>query len=99
MQEGETPRREMIENTAFSDEDSVVSFVDSMDRALHFDLRSGDNAPVDLERIVRTGHDLVEVYDLVFGLTYLEPYHALQYPGPALDTLPPSAQGTRLLIL
>lgn len=98
VQEGETTLREMIENTAFSDEDSVVSFVDSMDRALHFDLRSGDNAPVDLERIVRTGHDLVEVYDLVFGLTYLEPYHALQYQGTALDQLSPGEKGTLLLM-
>jgi ABC-type lipoprotein export system ATPase subunit len=90
--------RAMIDGTSFSSADSVLDFVDEMDSALHFDLRSETRPAVDPEKSVRTGHSLDEVYDLIFGLSYLEPHYMLRYSGVPIDRLSPGEKGTLLLM-
>lgn len=90
--------RNALDSADFSDAESTLAFVDLLDRALHFDLRSEGNPPVEPESALRTGRSLEEVYDLIFGLSYLEPYYMLRYSGVPIDRLSPGEKGTLLLM-
>lgn len=89
---------DLVKKTDFTDSDAVLSFVDELDRAIHNDLRSTPPEPVDPFKAIRTGHSLEAVYDLMFGLDYLEPVYALEYSGVPLDRLSPGEKGTLLLM-
>ena len=98
LDEGSEMLRSLVSSTDFSSADEVVAFVVKLDTALHEDLRSMPPTNVDPERAVRSGHTIEEIYDLVFGLAYLEPYHSLRYQGISIDRLSPGEKGTLLLV-
>jgi AAA domain, putative AbiEii toxin, Type IV TA system len=89
---------ELIRKTDFSGEDDVVGFALEVDRAIHYDLRATPPKEVDPDRSILKGHKLESLYDLVFGLTFLEPYYILQSRGMPLDRLSPGQKGTLLLL-
>ncbi|MBA3430455.1 MAG: hypothetical protein H0U16_03105, partial [Actinobacteria bacterium] len=97
VDEGSAVFREMIRKTDFNDADRVVAFTNEVDLAVHQDQR-GRPQPVDVDRAIRSAHSLEELYDLVFGLSYLEPYYLLASEGIAIDRLSPGQKGTLLLM-
>lgn len=96
--EGAAAVRELLLATDFDDSDSVLAFVGSIDRAIHEDLRSKEPVPIDPERAVRSGYRLEELYDLIFGLSYLSPKYLLQYSGTPIEELSPGEKGTLLVM-
>ena len=98
VEEGSEVLRERVAATDFSDAESVVSFANAICDALHQDQRSTPATSVDAERAVRVGHTIENVYDLLFGLSYLEPHHSLRYQGLQIDQLSPGEKGTLLLM-
>lgn len=98
IDEGAQRLADLIEETDFGDPAGVEAFLDKIDNALHEDVRMMPPTPVDIGRAIRTGHSVEELYDLVFGLTYLEPYYQLQYSGTSIDQLSPGEKGTLLLM-
>lgn len=52
----------------------------------------------DPDRLIRKGRSVEELYDLLFGLSDLEPYFLLMYRGVAIDELSPGEKGTLLLV-
>jgi ABC-type lipoprotein export system ATPase subunit len=97
VDEGASALREMLRRTDLNDTDSVIAFANEIDSALHQDRRR-DPQPVDVDRAIRSAHSLEELYDLVFGLSYLEPYYHLASEGVAIDRLSPGQKGTLLLM-
>lgn len=61
-------------------------------------MRTDVVVPVEIERCLRTGYELEELYDLIFGLAYLEPHYSLRYKDLELDQLSPGEKGTLLLM-
>jgi ABC-type lipoprotein export system ATPase subunit len=98
IEDGSEELHSRMSSTDFSSSDDVEAFVEDLDRALHEDRRAKPATRIDPERAVRTGHSLEEIYDLVFGLSYLEPHHSLRYQGVSIDQLSPGEKGTLLLM-
>jgi len=98
VDQGAASLRRMIEETNFGDVDSVLSFAVELEKALHVDVRQEPPESVEVERAIRTGHSVVALYDLIFGLAYLEPFYQLQYSGTPIDQLSPGDRGTLLLM-
>jgi hypothetical protein len=96
--EGSALLRRRLEPVSFMAAESVDSFLTELDDAMHEDRRGTPATPVELERGLRTGHTLEELYDLMFGLSYLEPHHSLRYRETELDQLSPGEKGTLLLM-
>ena len=98
LDEGAAQLRKRQEAYAPSDPASVIQFLDGVDDALHIDRRTSSVIRTDPEQCLRAGHDLQDVYDLLFGLSYLEPQYTLQYQNTDLDALSPGEKGTLLLM-
>ena len=96
--EGSAQLRDRMDKVDFLNADSVSAFLEELDTALHEDQRTSPAPPVDLSSGLRKGHSVPELYDLVFGLSYLEPHHSLRYRETELDHLSPGEKGTILLM-
>lgn len=96
--EGATVLRAMIESTDFNSVEDVIRFIESLDQAVHQDKRTEPPTDVNVERAIRAAHTVEELYDLIFGLTFLEPFYVLQYSGTPVDQLSPGEKGTILLM-
>ncbi|MGF6457236.1 TrlF family AAA-like ATPase [Pseudomonas frederiksbergensis] len=85
--------------TDFDSLPSVVEFLQSLLEALHTDLREGRRgAIVELEEQLATGVTLSDLYDFIFGLSYLEPVYNLRWDNKTLEQLSPGERGNLLLI-
>src|SRR6185295_12569382 len=89
----------ILRETDFGDPDSTVQFVNSIDDLLHADHREGSNKnemqPSDQ---LRKGSELRDVYDFIFGLSYLQPRYSLTYGGQEIGRLSPGERGLLLLV-
>ncbi len=89
----------ILRETDFGDPDTTVQFVNRIDGMLHVDRRDGGNGnemqPSDQ---LRKGNELKDLYDLLFGLTYLQPRYSLTYGGQEIVQLSPGERGLLLLV-
>jgi ABC-type lipoprotein export system ATPase subunit len=83
-----------IDETVFADVDSLISFLHSMDEAINDGAALGS----DPDRIIKKGRSIEELYDFLFGLSYLEPHFLLLYRSVSIDELSPGEKGTLLLV-
>jgi hypothetical protein len=96
--EGDARLKSMMSSTDFTDEDAVIEFVEAVDDAVHRDVRVSPPVDIDVGRLLRAGRSREELYDLVFGLSYLEPDYFLQSNGIPIDQLSPGQKGNLLLM-
>ena len=89
---------ELMDPTDFNSEQSVGSFLKAISAALSQDKRSGRGELVFVADQLTKGHTSLELYDYVFGLSYLSPRYVLQSRGKPLDQLSPGEKGTILLL-
>ncbi len=92
--------RALLQEVNFSDEEAVISFIESIDGMLHFDRRAGVDALEELEvgAQLRKGFSADDLYDFVFGLSYLIPKYSLNYNGREISQLSPGERGLLLLV-
>lgn len=102
VEESGTLIRELMQETDLSDVDAVIALVDKIDDMLHFDRRPG-SAPAAKEELsvltqLRRGQRVEELYDYIFGLSYLSPKYSLTYSGQEISQLSPGERGLLLLV-
>jgi len=89
----------LLRETDFGGPDATVQFVNRIDDMLHFDRREGSNGtevqPADQ---LRKGNEITDVYDFIFGLSYLKPQYSLTYGGQEISRLSPGERGLLLLV-
>lgn len=85
--------------TDFADPEAIVQFVNRIDDMLHVDRRDGstenDMQPGDQ---LRKGIGLKDLYDFIFGLSYLQPRYSLTYGEQEIGRLSPGERGLLLLV-
>lgn len=89
----------ILRETDFNSPDATIQFVNRIDDMLHVDRREGGNGnemqPSDQ---LRKGNELKDLYDFLFGLTYLQPRYSLTYGGQEIGQLSPGERGLLLLV-
>lgn len=95
--DGEAVLRDLIAQTDFEDAGSVQAFVTELHDAMHEDGR-GSKKRLNPAAQLRKAAKVQELYDLIFGLEYLEPHYFLERDGTPLDRLSPGEKGTLLLM-
>ena len=93
--EGTEALQKMIDSAVFDETASVCDLTTELCRAVSEKPGSSD---LDPERCLRKGRTLEELFDLIFSLTYIEPFHFLRYRGVPLERLSPGEKGTLLLM-
>lgn len=91
--------RQLQKDVDFNDWPSVSDFLVRVHEALHTDLRPGEErAARDVSEQLRPGKTMADLYDFLFGLSYVRLRHRLTMGGRPLQHLSPGEKGALLLV-
>ena len=94
---GRTQFKKLVDHADFESPKGVRQFIEDVVGALSADKREGDQ-PRSMADQLRSGRSTKDLYDLVYGLSYLKPLYKLTLRGRDLDQLSPGERGTLLLM-
>ncbi|MBL9171425.1 MAG: hypothetical protein JNN07_27075 [Verrucomicrobiales bacterium] len=98
VDEGRTKAESLTQAAVWGDWTSVNSFVSGVDAALHEDQRESPPPAVQLRDQLARGKKIEDVFNLVYGLEFLQPRYVLRWEGKDLSMLSPGERGTLLLV-
>lgn len=98
IDEGRAKAEAVLEVARWENAESVRSFLDGVDTALHLDQRENPPSAVQLRDQLVKGKKPEEVFDLLYGLEYIRPRYILRWEGKDLSMLSPGERGTLLLV-
>lgn len=96
--EGLEAARRLVQQAEFGEWTGVEKFLQQVMTALTLDQRDGRNQEIVISSQLRDGFTTQELYDFVFGLTYLRPRLTLQLSGREVAQLSPGERGILLLV-
>jgi predicted ATP-dependent endonuclease of OLD family len=97
-QEGRERIREILKSSDFANEDGVQTFLNTIQSHLEYDKRETNDKRVRLRDQLRQGRNPIDIYNFLFGLSYLKPRFELRWQGKPLDQLSPGERGNLLLV-
>jgi len=98
IDEGRTKAESFVQAAIWEEKQSVLNFVQRVDQALHSDQRDNPPTPVQLREQLLRGKKVEEVFDLFYGLEYIQPRYILRWDGKDISILSPGERGTLLLV-
>lgn len=90
--------KRLSEQYDFNLKEHVCGFVDEFSSKIHKAASNGDSDKIGVVSLLRKDRAAFEVYDLIFGLTYLEPKYSLLFQDAQIEQLSPGQRGALLLI-
>jgi ABC-type lipoprotein export system ATPase subunit len=91
--------RNLLKETSFADADSTLAFLGAIDDMLHFDRREGANGrETKVVDQLRGSRDPQELFDFLYGLSYLMPRYSLTFDKQEIGQLSPGERGLLLLV-
>jgi hypothetical protein len=88
----------ILQSANLDDSQSVRDFLESVDKALHEDQRENPPSSVQLSDQLLRNKKAEEVFDLLYGLEYIQPRYVLHWEGKEISMLSPGERGTLLLV-
>ncbi len=89
--------RKLFDNHDLNTRDGALAFVDTLhEKVLEAARASG--SPAGIFNLVKKGQSAAAVYDLIFGLNFLEPRYSLLFQDTQIEQLSPGQRGALLLI-
>jgi ABC-type lipoprotein export system ATPase subunit len=82
----------------FHSEVSVLNYIEKIDEYMHFDFNYDPPSLVDIDSLMKKGKSRLDVYNYLFGLSYVTPVYMLKFGSKQLHELSPGEKGTILLI-
>jgi ABC-type lipoprotein export system ATPase subunit len=90
--------RKIAEKYAFNKRSEILSFVTELHEEISLAATSGSKGAVGIASILRKEKTSAEVYDLLYGLSFLEPRYSLLFQDTQIEQLSPGQRGALLLI-
>ncbi|QDX81039.1 ABC transporter [Denitratisoma sp. DHT3] len=91
--------RGLLKEVSFGGVDSTLEFLDTIDDMLHFDRReSGGGRETKIADQLRRGGDPLDIFDYLFGMSYLAPRYSLTFDQQEISQLSPGERGLLLLV-
>jgi ABC-type lipoprotein export system ATPase subunit len=98
VDEGRARAQQIIQQTTWEDAVSVEKFLDRIEHALRNDEREKPPVPTSLrDQLVRSRRP-EDVYNMLYGLEFVQPKYILRWEGKDLSLLSPGERGTLLLV-
>ncbi len=98
IDEGRERVEKFIQSAKWENAESVRTFLDNVDTALHVDQRENPPTSTQLKDQLIKGRKPEEVFDLLYGLEYIKPRYILRWEGKDIAMLSPGERGTLLLV-
>jgi ABC-type Mn2+/Zn2+ transport system ATPase subunit len=96
--DGRAKANSFVEITSWAESASVQGFLENVEQALHFDQREVPPSVVQLRDQLLRGKKSEDVFDLLYGLEYIQPRYILRWEGKEISMLSPGERGTLLLV-
>lgn len=91
--------RELLMETSFGDVDSTLKFLETIDDKLRFDRRElGGGRETKIADQLRRGGDPQDIFDYLYGMSYLVPRYSLTFDQQEISQLSPGERGLLLLV-
>ncbi|MDZ4283916.1 MAG: ABC transporter [Hydrogenophaga sp.] len=91
--------RGLLKEAEFGDVESTVAFLTTIDDMLHFDRReSGGGRETKIADQLRRGGEPQDIYDYLYGMSYLAPRYSLTFDKQEISQLSPGERGLLLLV-
>jgi len=90
--------RRLSEQYDLSKKEDVLTFVDVLDEKIKNAASKGNQSAIGITQILRKDRQSSVVYDLLYGLSYLEPRYTLLFQDAHIEQLSPGQRGALLLI-
>ena len=89
----------IVTNHELKTEEGIVAFLNEMMNNLHFDKREDlGGEKRDIEKQLKKGYSVLDLYSFLFNLEYLEPEYKLKLGDKNISELSPGERGALLLI-
>ena len=99
VDESDRLMRGLLKEINFGDVESTVRFLDTIDDMLHFDRReTGGGREARIVDQLRRGAEPQDIYDYLFGMSYLTPRYSLTFDKQEISQLSPGERGLLLLV-
>lgn len=99
VEESEKRIQLLLKETDFSDVESLMQFLTTVDELLHSYVRNdGSEDVMDVQDQLRKDVKVNEIYDHLFSLQYLKPEYSLTFDGQEINQLSPGERGLLLLV-
>lgn len=98
IDEGYAKANSFVQSVKWEETESIKTFLHLIDNALHFDCREQTPVPVQLKDQLLKGRKIEDVFDLIYGLEYIQPRYILRWEGKDLSMLSAGERGTLLLV-
>lgn len=90
--------KNLINHADLTSWEGVVFFLDSVMQSLTVDQREGRGENIAIQSQLRDTFTVAEIYDIIYGLSYLQPRLTLQLAGKEVSELSPGERGILLLV-
>lgn len=90
--------RKIAEKYDFNKQVDILNFVTELDERISAAAAGGNKSSIGISPILRKEKSARDVYDLLFGLSFLEPRYSLLFQDTQIEQLSPGQRGALLLI-
>lgn len=90
--------KDLCDNVDLNNDDEICNFANILDECLKIDNRDGRSIAREVVNQLKKGHSVLELYDYIYGLSYIKPLFQLQMSGKKLSSLSPGERGAILLL-
>lgn len=90
--------KDLCDNVDLNKDDEICNFAKTLDECLKIDNRDGNPVSREVGNQLKKGHSVLELYDYIYGLSYIKPLFQLQMSGKKLSSLSPGERGAILLL-
>jgi hypothetical protein len=98
ISEGDKLVKDSLALCNFDFKENAFAFIESMDKYMHFNIHYNPPQSVDIDSLMRKGKSRLELYNYLYGLTYIMPWYMLKFGSKQLHELSPGEKGTILMI-
>lgn len=98
LDEASATVRKLFDNHNLNSKDEALSFIKALHEKVLNAARGNDTAAIGIFNVLKKGQSAVSVYDLIFGLNFLEPRYSLLFQDTQIEQLSPGQRGALLLI-
>lgn len=90
--------KDLCDSVDLEKDDEIFNFAKNLDECLKIDNRDGKSISRELSNQLKKGHSTLELYNYIYGLSYIKPLFQLQMSGKKLSSLSPGERGAILLL-